>query len=793
MSATTAYETALAAHEAGLCVLPPREDGSKAPDTTEWTSRQQRRSTREEIGGWYANGRTGVGFITGAVSDDLEALDFDERETYLQYRALAEAAGLGPVLDRVREGYLEETPGGGVHLLYRCSEISGNTKLAKRPKRLEEMQHPKDTIKTLIETRGEGGYIVAAPSNGRVHPSGGAYRQVKGGVATIVTITPEEREEFHALARTFDLMPKTEARGGRSAHTGSDGERPGDAYIASSPDVQGLLERHGWRVVYEKNGVVYLRRPSKDRGISATLGFVGPGVFFPFTTSSAFESERCYSPFAVYAVLEHGGDFRAAAKALRKAGYGTSSATDTDADVGSDAAPQRLSRDDFVADLETHKYIYRPTGKLWPRTGVNAAVPPVFGGYNEKGEEIWIPASDWLDERQPVHQLTWSPGDPEIIAGRLLNQGGWIAQENARAYNLYRPATIALGDPEQAGPWVDHVRRLYPEHADHIITWLAHRVQRPGEKINHAVLFGGLQGCGKDTVLKPVREAIGAWNFADASPSQIVGRLNGFLKSVILLVPELCDLGDVDRYGFYEHCKPIIAAPPATLRCDEKFQPETQVPNVTGVVFTSNLRIGIYLPAGDRRHFAAWSSLDPATLPEGYFDRLHRWLDHEHGCSHVAAYLQAVDLRDFNPNAPPPKTEWFWAIVDAGRAPEESELSTVLDFMAGAPGNDGSYPHEGTWPDAVTLAQLIAAEKQRVGWKPEDGRGNDFASWLDDRKNRRQIPHRLEAVGYVAIRNDAAKDGRWKVRGENVVIYARQELTRRDQLVAAQRLIEGAS
>ncbi len=106
------------------------------------------------------------------------------------------------------------------------------------------------------------------------------------------------------------------------------------------------------------------------------------------------------------------------------------------------------------------------------------------------------------------------------------------------------------------------MRLLYPEHADHIIQWFAHRVQRPGEKVNHALLLGGGQGIGKDTILKPVREAVGPWNYADASPTQVMGRFNGFLKSVILLVPELCDLGDVNRYTFYEHMKPIIAAPP---------------------------------------------------------------------------------------------------------------------------------------------------------------------------------------------------------------------------------------
>ncbi len=77
------------------------------------------------------------------------------------------------------------------------------------------------------------------------------------------------------------------------------------------------------------------------------------------------------------------------------------------------------------------------------------------------------------------------------------------------------------------------------------------------------------------------------------------------------------------------------------------------------------------------------------TSPTGTSIALHHWLDQEQGSEHVAAYLHAVDLTGFDPNAPPPKTEWFWSIVDAGRAPEESELATLLDSMSECPGEGG--------------------------------------------------------------------------------------------------------
>ena len=105
-----------------------------------------------------------------------------------------------------------------------------------------------------------------------------------------------------------------------------------------------------------------------------------------------------------------------------------------------------------------------------------------------------------------------------------------------------------------------------PDEADHIILWLAHRVQRPHEKINHALVLGGTPGIGKDTILEPVKRAVGPWNFADVSPKQVLGRFNGFLKSVILRVSEARDLGEFDRYAFFDHMKAYIAAPPDVLR-----------------------------------------------------------------------------------------------------------------------------------------------------------------------------------------------------------------------------------
>ena len=149
----------------------------------------------------------------------------------------------------------------------------------------------------------------------------------------------------------------------------------------------------------------------------------------------------------------------------------------------------------------------------------------------------------------------------------------------------------------------------------------------------------------------------------------------------ILRVSEARDLGEVNRYSFYDHLKAIIAAPPDVLRVDEKHLREYAVPNVLGVAMTTNHKTdGIFLPADDRRHFVAWSDLTMEDFPEAYWNALWRWYL-AGGLDHVAAYLRTLDLSLFDPKAPPPKTDAFWAIVDAHHAPEASELADVLDIL----------------------------------------------------------------------------------------------------------------
>jgi hypothetical protein len=416
-----------------------------------------------------------------------------------------------------------------------------------------------------------------------------------------------------------------------------------------------------------------------------------------------------------------------------------------------------VTLDDFVAVMPMHNYVFMPTREAWPPESVDARLPPV-------GK---LSASKWLDANQAVEQLTWAPGKPPIIKGQLIAEGGWITRPGCSTLNLYRPPTIEQrsGDVSR---WLNHIKKLYGSNADHIIKYLAHRVQHPHEKINHALVLGGDQGIGKDTLLAPIPHAVGPWNCQEVSPRQVMGRFNGFLKSVFLRISEARDLGDVDRYAFYDHLKAYVAAPPDVLRVDEKNLREHPVVNVCGVVITTNHKTnGIFLPADDRRHFVAWSTLTKDDFDEAYWKEMWAWFD-DGGYEAITHYLATLELAGFNPKAPPPKTEAFWEIVNANRSNEDAEMADVIDTI------NASSIH-----DAITLVMLENATAD-----------SGFKNWLMDRKNARQIPHRLEACGYVPVRNSGAVDGLWKINDKRKVIYARRELDDNQRLAAASKLIK---
>lgn len=326
----TLIDEARAWHSAGYTPLPVATDGSKRPGVRSWKQYQTEQPDLATITQLFAADTDGIGLVTGTSSGNFELLEAEGRAvTEGLVPQLAQAFADHDLTDlwtRIAAGYMELTPSGGIHWYYRVDgPAAGNTKLARRPATDAELAaDPDDKIKVLFETRGEGGFTVIAPSAGRTHPTGKPWLVACGSRDTIPTITVDERDALYAIAGLLDAMPAIDepASPARPRIEG-DPLRPGDDFNARAT-WHDILTPHGWKIIRQFGGTLTgWQRPGKRTpGLSATTGRNDADNLYVFSTSTEFEPEKPYSKFAAWALLEHGGDYSAAAKALRADGYG---------------------------------------------------------------------------------------------------------------------------------------------------------------------------------------------------------------------------------------------------------------------------------------------------------------------------------------------------------------------------------------------------------------------------------------------------------------------------------------
>ena len=421
-------QAALDFYDAGVSVIPAKEDGSKAPITS-WKQYQVTMADREQIASWFSGSATGIGVITGAVSGNLEMLEMEGRAVNSglldEARELAHNSGLGELWEIISNGYVEFTPSGGLHWLYRIADepVPGNTKLARRP-------GENDTVSVLAETRGEGGFVVTAPSHGSTHPSGQPWVLLKGSPALIPMLSMEERNAIHDIFKALDRMPvkETLVQILNQNVQNSTSDKPGDQFNEKAQWQEILV---GWKIVYSANGVTYWRRPGKDIGISATTGRNDGDNLFVFTTSTSFEAEKPYSKFAAFAHLNHGGDFSAAAKALRSMGFGSNSLPSIP--TLTQLAKPNLS---IVPDLDAdHVEKVRERSSWYPK-------PLDLTGESEE------PAPEFL-ARADGHRLFYR-GKINALLGESESGKTWVAL-HAVAQSLHLQEKVIYLDFEDSG------------------------------------------------------------------------------------------------------------------------------------------------------------------------------------------------------------------------------------------------------------------------------------------------------------------------------------------------------
>ena len=284
---TSLIEPALAMASAGFSVI-PCEQNKKA--SIPWKEYQDRVMSEDEVKKHFRSAER-LATVCGKVSGNLEILDFDDRTTWNPFLDLLEERRPGLAARLLKR----QTPSGGYHLVYRSEKpIEGNQKLACT--RRNEVR---------IETRGQGGYALAPPSPG--------YKIIEHGLLECPILSTEERNILLSTARVFDQREQT-AETTQERNPGINSDRPGDRFNAAHR-VSEILSAHGWKEGKRTTAGIGWTRPGKAEGTSGVE--LENGNFYVWSSNAhPLEAGKSYSPFALYAALDHGGDFSATARSI---------------------------------------------------------------------------------------------------------------------------------------------------------------------------------------------------------------------------------------------------------------------------------------------------------------------------------------------------------------------------------------------------------------------------------------------------------------------------------------------
>jgi len=239
--------------------------------------------------------------------------------------------------------------------------------------------------------------------------------------------------------------------------------------------------------------------------------------------------------------------------------------------------------------------------------------------------------------------------------------------------NKWRDARpdAAGGDP---GIWLAHVEKLIPDPVErnHMLDAFAFKVQNPGIKINHALLIGGAQGAGKDSMIAPLLYAIGGegkTNCTSVETSELTQPWGYFLENEVIIFNELRQTEAIDRRSLENRLKPILAAPPELLTVQRKGAHPIQVANQALVLAMTNFRDAIAIPTEDRRWFVTWT--DCQRMDEEDASALWAYFK-AGGLQAGAAYLRQRNVSAFNPGATPPWTDAKSIMVSQARSLSEA-------------------------------------------------------------------------------------------------------------------------
>ena len=262
--------------------------------------------------------------------------------------------------------------------------------------------------------------------------------------------------------------------------------------------------------------------------------------------------------------------------------------------------------------------------------------------------------------------VEFRPGEGEITRDDL----------GRRVLNLWRaPAIIEQHGAPEPIPFIDHVRYLLDDDElaiNHVMDFIAHLVQRPQERVNHALLITSeAKGIGKSTLGTIIRKLVGERNGGMAQSKDLKSQFDAWLMGkLIVQVDEIYEHGNWDLAN---KLKPLITEP--TVSVNVKYGPQIIVQNFARFIIFSNHSAPIDIEEGDRRYFVFESHAQPRS-PD-YYDALNAYIEDPAGLAAIYSWLKQRDISAFRPYAAPPLTAAKQRIIGESGTPLRAYIAEI--------------------------------------------------------------------------------------------------------------------
>tara|TARA_R110002073_G_scaffold3952_1_gene26412 strand:+ start:633 stop:3020 length:2388 start_codon:yes stop_codon:yes gene_type:complete len=317
--------------------------------------------------------------------------------------------------------------------------------------------------------------------------------------------------------------------------------------------------------------------------------------------------------------------------------------------------------------------------------------------------------SKWLnDKTQRVYKsIGWSP------------YNGTYKQDNLHKFNLFvgysplilNPKNLPV-DTKQIAPFLDVLLNLCEnneKYLDFLIHYLAHTIQRPQDKLPISMVFTGMQGTGKDTLLYALGKIMGeSFVLSSSDINVFLGEhATGLVEKIAVAFNE----SEAHKSFNYEGIiKTLVTDGKMTV--NEKYKAPYQANMIARMFFFSNKQNPIFFDSVSKdRRFTAMKTTEKYAdaAYSQWWSSLYKHMKTEKFIFTLYHYLNNIDLTNYNFSA-----ERLKVLGSTYRQMCRQQLPPVADWL-------GEYLSKG---------ELLDTECK----EPEDNLYSDYKNW--QRKNR---------------------------------------------------------